>query len=623
LIPSEFIDELRQRADIVSIIAEHVELKRSGGKYFGLCPFHAEKTPSFHVDAERRRYHCFGCHAGGNVYKFLMERENLSFPDAVRRVAEKTGMEMPVAPMSAAEQARAAAAKRYLQAHAAATAFYHDLLTRSEAGRPARKYLKSRQISPEAAERFSLGYAPDAWDGLSGKLRAEGFSEQELVSFGLLKQREGGNQGGGAYDRFRARLMFPILDVQGRPVAFGGRVLNEANSPAAPKYLNSPETPFFQKGKHLYGLHSACRQIGAVGYALLVEGYMDVIAAQNAGFTQAVASLGTALTSDQAKLLKRYGRRVIIGYDNDAAGKKAALSAGEIFLAEGLRTEVLVLKEAKDPDEYLRGRGPEQFAALLAESPPFIEFKYREFSRGRDVRSVADRAELIRLLAPDILRLGRVEQEGYIRFLSRELGLTLEAVQAEVEGQPPATRRFPPPAVPPPDPAAAASVAPPAASAIYAAPTAPAAPLGLFRAEQLLLRAALDDGACRPQILRELGPDFWLAPEHRFLFENANNPDIYSGDDDFYRRCQRRLAELYSSPFAPAGRDEIVADCILTVKREQERQETEELQSQMILLESSGDTEGALRLLKVIRERLQENGGRQRNDMGQSDEDLE
>jgi DNA primase len=608
-IPDEFIAELRQRADIVSVIAEHVELERAGRYYRGLCPFHAEKTPSFYVDTERQRYICYGCHAGGNVFQFLMQRENLSFPDAVRLIAEKNGMEMPSAPMSAAAQARADAAGRCRKACAAAAAFYHALLTQAPEGQAAREYLRSRRIGPEAVERFSLGWAPDAWDRLSVHLRAEGFTERELVGFGLLKQREDGKPGGGAYDRFRARLMFPILDVQGHPVAFGGRVLREEPGNAAPKYLNSPETDFFHKGKYLYGLHSACRHIGA-GRALLVEGYMDVIAAQNAGFPQAVASLGTALTREQAKLLKRYGSRVVIGYDNDAPGRRAALSAGEIFLAEGLRTEVLVLPEAKDPDEYLRGHSPDEFRERLEESPSFIEFKYGELSRAQGVRSVADKAEIIRRLAPDIRRLGRAEQEGYIRFLSRECGLTFETVRAEVDAQKtPLSRRRPS--------ASSAPVSAPAA--LPAHPAAPTAPLGRFRAEQLLLRAALDDDACRPLILSELGEDFWLLPEHRFLFAHAAAPDAYAEDDDFYGRCQKRLAELYSFPFDSARQGEIIADCVLAVKREQERRETEDLQSQMISLENGGDMAGALRLLKVMRDRLQENGLQQRNDTAQPD----
>jgi DNA primase len=324
---------------------------------------------------------------------------------------------------------------------------------------------------------------------------------------------------------------------------------------------------------------------------------MDVITAQSAGFPQAVASLGVALTRNQAKLLKRYGSRVIIGYDSDEAGRRAALSAGEIFLAEGLRTEVLVLEGAKDPDEYIAARGREDFAARLAESPSFIEFKYRELSRGRIARSVADKADLIRRLAPDIRRLGRTEQEGYIRFLSRECGLTFETVRAEVEESKPA-------------PADRRTAGPPAAEPLSAAP---AVPLGVFRAEQSLLRAVLEDISYRPLLLNELGSDFWLVPEHRFLFENAERPDDYAEDDDFYRRCQKRLAELYSFPFDLTKKDEIFTDCIAALKREWERQTNEELQARMILLEKNGDIAGALQLLEVMQGRLRETDEKRRN----------
>ncbi|MDR1603945.1 MAG: DNA primase [Gracilibacteraceae bacterium] len=602
-IPDEFIEELRQRADIVSVIAEQVELRRAGRYYLGLCPFHPEKTPSFHVDPERQRYYCYGCHAGGNVFQFLIQRENLSFPDAVRRVAEKTGMELPAAPMSAAEQARALAAKRCLQAYAAAVDFYHALLSEAAEGRPAREYLALRRIDAVTAARFSLGYAPDSWDALSGALAARGFTEAELVDFGLLKRREDGARG--AYDRFRARLLFPIFDIRGRPIAFGGRILGGEADKTAPKYLNSPETRYFQKGKHLYGLHTACRHIGAAG-ALLVEGYMDVIAAQSAGFPHAVASLGTALTRDQAKTLKRYGDRVVIGYDSDGAGRQAALAAGEIFLTEGLRTEVLVLEGAKDPDEYLRERGPEQFAARLADSPSFIEFKYRELSCERPARSVADKADLIRRLAPDIRRLGQAEQEGYIRFLCQECGLTFETVRAEVESGRSAAPRSRAPA--PSAGLSAGEVGPPPAAAV---------PLGVFRAEQTLLRLALDDAAYRPLLLETLGADFWLIPEHRFLFESAAHPDAYAENDDFYRRCQERLAEIYSFPFDDAKKDKIFSDCAAALQRERERQIDEELQTRMILLEKNGDMSGALDLLKEMQRRWQEKEAKKRSDLEQ------
>ncbi|BDG61369.1 DNA primase [Caldinitratiruptor microaerophilus] len=405
-----FVQEVRERTDIVALIGEYVHLTRRGNRYWGLCPFHSEKTPSFSVNPERQMYYCFGCKAAGDVFRFVMEREHLTFYEAVVQLAARAGLSPPRAERSPEEERRARERQELLDALEFAARFFEHQLLHSPAGRRALEYLHGRGLDETTIRRFRLGYAPDRWDAL---LRAAGhrFSPEVLARAGLVQPKDGG----GYYDRFRHRVMFPIADVRGRVVAFGGRALEPDQ---VPKYYNSPEGPLFSKRSHLYGLHLAREAMRAGDLAIVVEGYMDTIALHQAGFPAAVASLGTSLTREQAELLRRQCGRAIIAYDADLAGQAATLRGLDLLVQAGLEVRVLRLPQGKDPDELVRSAGPEAVRQALEEALPLIEFKIRSaLERHRGAGNPAEvRAAVIRDVIPILASVADpVLQDQYIR----------------------------------------------------------------------------------------------------------------------------------------------------------------------------------------------------------------
>ncbi len=364
------IEEVRSRADIVEIVGAHVRLRRAGRNFVGLCPFHNEKTPSFSVNAERGFFHCFGCGAGGSVFNFIMRVEGLTFPEAVRSIAHKYGVTIPEH-----DQSGPAAGEReaMLKASEVAAEFFAHVLWNTDDGAVARDYLKSRGISVETARAFLLGFAPSRPASLAKALERRGLRDAG-VKVGLVKK-----DGDGAYDMFRARVMFPIRDAQGRAIAFGGRVLDAR----LPKYINSPESPLYSKARTLYGLFEARQAISsnvAAGKdrAILVEGYFDVIALWQAGFKEAVAGCGTALTVEQLRALTRYTKNVIACFDGDAAGRKASMRALEIFLQAGLLGRGIFIPSGFDPDTFVRERGAGAFAELADKAELLVELYVKE-----------------------------------------------------------------------------------------------------------------------------------------------------------------------------------------------------------------------------------------------------
>ena len=344
-ISESYLDELISRSDIADVVGSYVNLsKRSGSNLFGLCPFHNEKTPSFSVSPEKQIYHCFGCGKGGGVINFIMEIEGLGFQDAVAFLARRAGMPPPEDGSSEETRSRRG---RLLDLNKDAARFYYQVLN-SPAGAEAMAYMQRRQIDAPTAVRFGLGAAPDAWTELLKAMRAKGYNEQEMFEAGLIKR----GKNGGFYDTFRNRLMFPVIDIRGSVLGFSGRALGDSE----PKYLNSPDTPVFNKSKNLFAINLAkkCKD----GPFILCEGNIDVVSLHQAGFTGAVASLGTSLTSDQARLLSRYTDQVVLAYDGDAAGIKAADRAIKIFEQLGMKVRVLRINGAKDPDEYIKRFGP-------------------------------------------------------------------------------------------------------------------------------------------------------------------------------------------------------------------------------------------------------------------------
>lgn len=376
MVPSEVLEEIRSRVDLVDLVGTYVPLKRAGERWKGLCPFHQEKTPSFTVNPKLGIFHCFGCHAGGDAFEFLKRHDRLEFPEAVRLLAERTGVPLPTR-SGPAERAEAGARDGLYRLLEWTAARYEAWLReRDDAGR-ARQYLAERGISPEIAQRFRLGYAPEGWDHVLGAARAEGFGLDALVGAGLVLARQTGT---GHYDRFRGRLVFPIADSQGRVIGFGGRAL----AGEEPKYLNSPETPLYQKGQTLYGLHLARDRMATARRALLVEGYIDCLMAHQHGFAETVAVLGTALTPPHLGILRRYADEVVLFFDADRAGAEAARRAEELleqsadphwwaldrkregFARGGLRLKVATLTAGHDPDTYLRAEGAPAFEARCA-----------------------------------------------------------------------------------------------------------------------------------------------------------------------------------------------------------------------------------------------------------------
>lgn len=420
--PAAFLDELVARNPIEDVVGQYVNLRRSGANLFGLCPFHGEKTPSFSVAPDKGIFYCFGCHKGGSVITFQMEIEGLSYPDAVRSLAKRAGMEVPE---DEQYQSRYRQQERLWALHKDAARYFHSCLY-APMGAAALGYARDRGMTQGTLTRFGIGYAPDSWTGLTDVLRKKGYTDQELRDSGLVTvSRKNGN----LFDRFRDRLMFPIIDVRGNVIGFGGRIMT-ADKTAA-KYLNSPETLIFNKRKNLFALNLAKKS--KLGYLILVEGYMDAIALHQYGFDCAVASLGTALTEDGANLLSRYTRQVVLIYDGDAAGQNATQRAIPMLEKAGLQVKVLQMRDAKDPDEFLKKFGADRFKLLLEESSNRVEYQLRAISKKYDlgdddqkVKYLQESAELISSLSSS------VQREVYAGRVAETAGISLEAMKLEV-----------------------------------------------------------------------------------------------------------------------------------------------------------------------------------------------
>ena len=420
-IPAQFIDELTARCDIADVVADYVSLTPKGGSLWGLCPFHGERTPSFHVVPEKQIYHCFGCGKGGGVINFVMEIENLPFPDAVRLLAKRAGLEVPEERGSADLRKKR---ERLLALNKEAARYFHETL-RSSGGRAGAEYLfEKRRLSKSTVTRFGLGMAPDGWDNLIRAMGEKGYDKSDLLDVGLVVKSKEGR----VYDRFRNRVMFPIIDLRGDVIGFGGRVLDDGT----PKYLNSPDTVVFNKGRNLFALNVAKRT--KLGRIILTEGYMDTISLHQAGFDCAVASLGTALTPDHAQLLARFTKEAVIAYDGDGAGVSAAQRAIPILEKTGIQVKVLRMQGAKDPDEYIKSFGREAFARLLDQSENHIDYRIRQIRQKYDLTDDAQKVEFLRDAAGLVASLARpVEREVYGARCAQAAGISAEAMAQEVK----------------------------------------------------------------------------------------------------------------------------------------------------------------------------------------------
>jgi len=430
-IPRHAVDEIRARTDIVAVIGTTVTLRRRGSSYVGLCPFHNEKSPSFNVVPSRQIYHCFGCGAGGDVFGFLQKTRGVSFVDAVKELAASCGVVIEERPLSPAEKATASRRNDLYGACEQACKYFENTLIVGRDGQAGRDYLKARGVSVDTARKYRLGFVPEGWNNLENHLRAEGFDSDTLFKAGLVKKNE---RTGSTYDVFRGRLIFPILDDRGRPVAFGGRVLPGADK-EAPKYLNSPGTEIYEKSKVLYGLSFARNAVQRRDRLIVVEGYFDAVSLWQAGFEEAVAPCGTALTAEQLEAVRRLTTKVIALFDTDEAGINAAMRALDLFLAAGVEASRLDLPGAKDPDEYIQKSGAAAFEERLGSTEPLMELVIRRTIE-REGSSPEGKGRTVERLAPMLRKL-----EGPTRSatLSRVAGWT-GIPEPEVErlvGRPP------------------------------------------------------------------------------------------------------------------------------------------------------------------------------------------
>ena len=420
--PASFIDELVARNPIEDVVGQYVSLRRSGANLFGLCPFHGEKTASFSVAPDKGIYYCFGCHKGGSVINFQMEVEGLSYPDAVRALAKRAGMTVPE---DEEYQSRYQAQERLWALHKEAARFFHSQLY-APTGKQALEYALGRGMSRSILTTFGVGYAPDSWDSMVKAMRAKGYTDQELIDSGLVTKSQ---KNGNLLDRFRDRLMFPIIDVRGNVIAFGGRIIKKDDNAA--KYLNSPETLIFNKRKNLFGLNLAKKS--KEGSLILVEGNVDVVALHQFGFDNAVASLGTSLTEEQAALMTRYADQIILIYDGDKAGQNATQRAIPILEKAGLQVKVLQIKDAKDPDEFLHKFGADKFKLLLEGSSNRVEYQLNAIAKKYDIREDDQKVKFLQESADLIASLSSaVQREVYGARVAEAAKISADAMKLEI-----------------------------------------------------------------------------------------------------------------------------------------------------------------------------------------------
>ena len=415
-----FLEELAARNDIVDVVSGYVRLgRKSGSNIFGLCPFHSERTPSFSVNPDRQIYHCFGCGKGGGVINFIMEIENFSFPEAVEFLAKRAGMELPEQSNDAETRRRS----KMLAVNKDAARYFRDQLS-TPAGAAARRYIAERQIGDRAVKIFGLGYAPNGWTGLLDAMHAKGYTDFELFDAGLVSK----GKRGGYYDKFRDRLMFPVIDIRGEVIGFSGRIL----SGDGPKYMNSPETLVFNKSRNLFAMNLAKKS--KCGYIILAEGNVDVVSLHQAGFDSAVASLGTSLTPEQARLLSRFTNEVIIAYDNDGAGIKASQRAIGILEQLDVRVKVLSMSGAKDPDEFIKLKGPDAFRNLIEASENQEDYRLRLITKKYDLSIDEQKIEFLKEASEFVAKLpDAVKRQVYGMRVASQAGVNADVVTKEIE----------------------------------------------------------------------------------------------------------------------------------------------------------------------------------------------
>ncbi len=629
------IAEVRERTDIVELIGQYVSLKRSGANHMGLCPFHSEKSPSFSVNAARQFFHCFGCGVGGDVFSFLMQIEGMTFPDAVRRLAERAGIELEERTLSPEEERLRQQRERLYQVNKVAAAYFHDLLMEQPAGEVARQYLKRRGYGRKAAWEYGIGYSLDSWEGLREHLAGHKLAPEDARLLGLIRP---GKQERGDYDLFRGRLMFPIHDMAGRVVAFGGRVLDDSK----PKYINSPESPIYHKGQVLFGLYQARQAMRQQEEALLVEGYFDQLALNRAGFAHAVATCGTALTVDHARVLKRYVKRVVLLFDQDSAGQQATFKAMTTLQEEGVPAVVLELPEGEDPDSFLHHQGRDAFQARLDAARPVMDLfiSVTLAASGNSIEAKADAAEVVVERISSLQ--SQLEQDLYLKELAQRSNIDLDILKSLLaekknvqvvkkyerhkapESLPTEETGYdvPPPAdYPVPD----YDVPDFAPAEDYRSYIAPEHDVGVSRStqnrqrsgakktwsrtEQTLLSLLVHKLVPRQRMLENGGDELFSHPEMKTI---ASKILCLPEDQDFEpevlleqlgpqeQELVQQLINIDKAQFAETS-EVLFTDCLAALKRDQKKRRREELLTRIRELESGGQTD----LVKDLLEELQ------------------
>ena len=416
----EFVEHVTERTDIYSVVSRYVPLTQKSGRYWGRCPFHNEKTASFSVSPDKGLFYCFGCGAGGNVFKFLSLIENITYFEAVKLQAQRLGIELPTKKTSPEQERRRREEKILLKINELAQDFYHECLIKTARGEVGRKYLAARGITPETIEAFKLGFAPDEWEALLKKLMRQNFSPQQLEAVGLIAKRKNSS---GYYDRFRGRIMIPIANIFGHIVGFGGRVLNSGDD-TTPKYLNTPDTALFNKRNLLFGLDKSNRAINAAGAAIVVEGYMDAISLFSAGIKNVVATLGTAFTPEHAKLILRYAKKIIFCYDSDEAGQRATLRALPIVQQIGAEVFVVKVPDGKDPDEFIRKHGKVAFEELIKNAETLVDYRMNYVLARTEYGTTAGKFQALQEILPVIAKINdNVKLKDYLKKIANALSL--------------------------------------------------------------------------------------------------------------------------------------------------------------------------------------------------------
>jgi DNA primase len=555
---SDFVDRVRSAIDIVALVSESVPLKKAGRKYRGLCPFHPEKTPSFYVDDAKGLFYCFGCQSGGDAFKFVMLKENVEFLEAARILARKLGVSIPEA-----RPGRPSEREALLSAHRVAAEFYHETLKNSAEAKGARAYLQSRGITDETISRLRIGYAPDRWDALKGHLVSKGFAATLMVTGGLLSQKEGKSS---TYDRFRGRVLFPIRNLSGEVVGLGGRILGNGE----PKYLNSAETPIYNKRDNLFGLDLTRNGIRDSGEAVVVEGYFDFASLYQAGVANVVATLGTSFAEEQVSLLRRFTDRVVMNYDPDTAGATATRRSIDLLLAQGFKVRVLQLDAGLDPDDFVRKRGLEKYTARMADAPRYFDYLLSRAIGDKDVADYEVKSAVLKEILPVITQVpDRIERSGYINTLAERLVLDDAMMLAEIRES---VLKVP-----------AAGTSRPAQGR-----SQPARPESrITEAEARLIRALLESADICPDLLLKLaGEDLAGSPIEGILraieaLSQENAVISYASLIEVLEEPARSILAGLAMKLEPVVSREEAYRCVETIRLRRLRQEREGLQKEM------------------------------------------